>query len=316
MKATHMGIAEDTEGAWSRDASGHHATGNAVINCNPPKFFSWMHRRSKNAKVKMFMNRISMKLYLTIISIIFLYLFLFSSILSAATFDIKPVRVEFTDKVRLEKLVIKNVSDTDFPVQVHVYEWSQNEKGEDVYGETQDIVVFPKIMTIKKGEERYIRLGANVFPGIKEKTYRVYVEEMPSETKEQQGATVRLFMKVGIPIFITPPNKIEDKAEIESLSMDKGKIQVKVKNSGNSHFIVTGINVRGMNAEGQEAFNRSIGGWYILSGMDKAYETDVPSGACGNISSYDIELKTSKATIKKNLTADKSMCGNVAEIAN
>jgi len=262
------------------------------------------------------MNQINRKLYLIAISVMFLCLFLITSMLSAASFDIKPVSVEFNDKVRLEKLVIKNVSDTDFPVQVHVYEWSQNEKGEDVYRETQDIVVFPKIMTIKKGEERYVRLGANVLPGIKEKTYRVYVEEMASEAKEQQGSNIRLFMKVGIPIFITPHNKIDDKAEIESLSLDKGKIQLKVKNSGNSHFIVTGIDVHGLNAEGQEAFNRTIAGWYILSGMEKSYETDVPPGACGNISSYDIELKTSKTTIKKNLPADKSMCGNVAEMAN
>jgi fimbrial chaperone protein len=311
-----MGIADDTEGAWSRDASGHQTTSNEVIQCNPPTVFPGKHLGLGKTKGEILMYRINRKLYITVILVLFLCLFLFSSMLSAATFDIKPVRIEFNDKVRLEKLVIKNVSDIDFPVQVHIYEWSQNEKGEDVYRETQDIVVFPKIMTIKKGEERYIRLGANVLPGAKEKTYRVYVEEMASGTKEEQGATVRLFMKVGIPIFITPPNKIEDKAEIEGISMVKGKIQIKVKNAGNSHFIVTGINVRGLNDAGQEAFVRSIAGWYILSGMDKTYETEVPPGACGNIGSYDIELKTSKTTIKKNLPADKSMCGDVTEMAN
>jgi fimbrial chaperone protein len=246
----------------------------------------------------------------------FFCILLFQSILWTASFDIKPVRIELNDKIRMEKLVIKNVSDVDFPLQVHVYEWSQNENGEDVYRETQDIVVFPKILTIKKGEERFIRLGANTLPGIKEKTYRVYVEEMASETAEQQGATIRLFMKVGIPIFITPPEKKEDQAEINGIAMDKGKIKVKVRNSGNSHVIVTGIGVRGLNAAGGEAFNRSIAGWYVLSGMEKSYETDIPPNECGLISSYDIELKTSKTTVTRHMPVDPSMCGKVITIAN
>jgi P pilus assembly chaperone PapD len=88
----------------------------------------------------------------------------------AASFDIKPVRLELSKETPLEKLVIKNVSDKEFPLQVRVYEWNQNEKGEDVYTETDDIIVFPKIMTIKCDEERYIRVGSKVVPGTTEKT--------------------------------------------------------------------------------------------------------------------------------------------------
>jgi fimbrial chaperone protein len=253
--------------------------------------------------------------YLIFVPALLLGLFIFNSMLFAASFDIKPVRIDLNDKVRLEKLVIKNVSDADFPIQVRVYEWNQNEKGEDLYSETQDIVVFPKIMTIKVGEERFIRLGANVMPGAKEKTYRVYVEEMASETAEQKGSTIRLFMKVGIPIFINPPNKIEDKAELESISMNQGKILMKVKNAGNAHFIVTSIDVHGLNAEGQETFNRSIAGWYILSGMGKSYEMEIPTGVCDGIHSYNIEIKTSKATVKSHLPVNPSMCGKSVAMA-
>ncbi len=241
-------------------------------------------------------------------------LFLFCLPACAANFDIQPIRIDLNNKTRLSKLVIKNVSETDFPIQARAYEWSQNEKGEDVYRETQDIIVFPKIMTIAKGEERFIRLGTNVVPGLKEKTYRVYVEEMPSDTTRKEGATIRLFMKVGIPVFIAP-TKSEEKADIEGIFVSGGKIQLKVKNSGNSHFIVTGISLLGLNAKGQESFNRHIGGWYLLSGSEKVYETEMPPDSCNAIDQLDIELKTTKTTVRKQFRVEKSMCQSPVETA-
>jgi fimbrial chaperone protein len=226
----------------------------------------------------------------------------------AANFDIQPVRVEFSDKVRLSKLTIKNVSENEFPIQIKVYEWSQNEKAEDIYKETPDVIIFPKILTIAKAEERIIRLGINAAPGIKEKTYRIYIEEIPSATLPKDGPSVRLFMKVGIPVFVIP-QKTEDKAELNDISMDRGKIQMKVKNAGNSHFIVTGVSVRGQNANGDEVYNRDISGWYLLNGSEKMYETEVPANDCNAISNFNIELKTSKSVIKKQLHIDKNMCG-------
>jgi fimbrial chaperone protein len=234
-------------------------------------------------------------------------LILSCSLLPAANFDIQPVRIELNDKARLGKLTIRNVSETDFSIQARVYEWNQNEKGEDVYKETQDIILFPKILTIAKGEERYIRLGTNVQPGAKEKTYRVYVEEMPSNAPQKEGSNIRLYMKVGIPIFIRPP-VVEDKVEMDNISMNNGKIHIKVKNAGNSHFVVTGINISGKNALGQESFNRDISGWYLLSGSEMIYETNVPQDCCGAISEFNIELKTSRATVKKQLRVEKAMC--------
>jgi fimbrial chaperone protein len=234
-------------------------------------------------------------------------LFLSYQPLYAASFDIQPVRIELTDKARLGKLTIRNVSENELSVQVRAYEWNQNETGEDVYKDTSDVIVFPKIMTIAKGEERFIRLGTNVRSGVKEKTYRVYIEEIPSSASDKEGTNIRLFMKVGIPLFLKP-SVPEDKAEIDTVSMNEGKIRIKVKNSGNSHFIVTGINISGQNTSGQESFNRDISGWYLLSGSEKVYETDIPKDCCGEISNFNIELKASKIVVKKQLRVDKTMC--------
>ncbi len=226
---------------------------------------------------------------------------------SAANFDIYPVRVELNAKNRLAKLSIRNVSQTGFPVQVRAYEWTQNEKGEDVYRETQDIIVFPKIMTIAPNEERFIRLGSNVAPGANEKTYRIYIEEMPAASAAAEGANIRLYMKVGVPVFIAPI-KTEDKVDIEQIAVSEGTFRLKVKNTGNTHFIVTGINLRGLDADGLEPFTREIGGWYLLSGTEKVYETQIPPDPCTALTRLAIELKTSRTTINKELPLEPAMC--------
>ena len=226
---------------------------------------------------------------------------------NAANFDIQPVRIELNSSTRLGKLVIRNVSETDLPIQVRAYEWSQNENGEDVYRETQDIIVFPKIMTIGKNEERFIRLGSNVRSEGREKTYRVYVEELPLDTSANDGANVRLFMKIGVPVFVAPV-KDEGRVDIEAISMNEGKVRLKVKNVGNVHSIVTGVSLRGHDSRGQESFTREIAGWYLLSGTEKIYESNVPSNPCVDLTGLNIELKTNRATIRKEFPVEKSMC--------
>jgi fimbrial chaperone protein len=234
----------------------------------------------------------------------------------AANFDIQPIRIFLDEKVKLEKLIIKNVSDVEFPLQIKVFEWSQNEKGEDVYSETKDIITFPKMLTIKTGEERFIRIAAKVPQGNREKTYRIYVEEMPAPVSgdEEQGATVNLFMKIGIPVFINP-TKIEANADIEGIEMTNGLLKIKVRNTGNKHFIVTGINIRGEKNDGKEPFSRDIGGWYLLNGSAKVYETFIPQEICGSLTTLSVALKTNQTTVKKDIPIDMTMCGQ-REIAS
>ncbi|MBN1382720.1 MAG: molecular chaperone [Deltaproteobacteria bacterium] len=248
------------------------------------------------------------------VGVFFSAVFCLCSQATAASFDIKPIRIFLDEKVRLEKLIIKNVSDTKFPIQIKAYEWSQNQKGEDVYSETRDIITFPKILSIDKGQEKIIRIGTNVRPAKIEKTYRIYVEEMPVPDKDNSGTKIRLFMKVGIPVFINPV-KIDNRPEIEDMEVVNGKLKVTVINKGNTHFVVTGVAVRGANDEGKELFARDIGGWYLLSGTQKIYETDIPPEACGAISNLRVVLKTSKATVEKNIIMAKDMCRLVDDIA-
>lgn len=231
-----------------------------------------------------------------------------------ASFDINPVRLEFTNENQLEKLSIKNLSESDFTIQIRAYEWRQNEAGEDVYTETGDIIVFPKMTTIKRGEESYIRLGTKVVSGKTEKTYRVYIEEMPSGPSENRGASIRLYTKVGIPVFVRPPAP-ESRIEIEDISMQDGNIGIRVRNGGNSHFILTGVRIQGSDESGAVTFDREIGGWYHLSGTGKVYSTSIPAEVCSGIRNFSIEVQTKNKTLTKQIPVTVNICRDEAETA-
>ncbi len=246
------------------------------------------------------------------LSSIFLFwlgaLFLLTGTADGASFEIQPIKVFFNARTRTEKLTIRNVSDSDLSLQIAAFKWSQDKEGKDIYEETAEIVIFPRILKIPKGEEKLIRVGTTLGPALREGTYRVYVEELPVEDPQSEGVGLRITMKVGIPVFISP-EKADGKAEVESLSMEKGKTAVRVKNTGNSHFIVTSLKVTGRNDQGAEIFSKDFGGWYLLSGVARTYETDIPYPACSKLAKIGVTIKTTRNSVQEELKVTRGMCG-------
>jgi len=105
------------------------------------------------------------------------------------------------------------------------------------------------------------------------------------------------------------------RVEIENVSMNAGILDVKVLNSGNTHFMVTGIHVQGFDASGNASFERDIGGWYLLSGMEKVYSTRIPPEVCRGIRNLNIEVQTKETTLTQQLPLEGDLCGNPAETA-
>lgn len=229
---------------------------------------------------------------------------------AAANFDIKPIKIFLDPQSKIEKLTLKNINEETLTVQIKGYQWTQNEKGQDVYQETRDLILFPKITTIKKEEEKIIRIGTNLNSGSTEKTYRIFVEEIPSgEKMETKGSTIHMYMKIGVPVFISPVKKVE-KGTIEAVNIQKGKAEIKVQNNGNLHFMVNVVQIQGVDGQGKDIFSTAVDGWYILSGESKAYEIAIPQEVCKNITRLNIEVKTNNNHIFKELApVEKPMCG-------
>lgn len=225
----------------------------------------------------------------------------------AGEWSVSPIRLDLSKDVKSGVITVSNSGDTKVHLQIRATEWVQDAEGKDSYEETSDIIFFPKIMTLEKHEEKVIRTGIKVPSINKEKTYRLFIEEIP-EPRKAEGATVAIALRFGVPIFIAP-QKAEVKGVIAALELNKGVLSSVVKNSGNTHFMISSIDIKGKNDKGEDIFSKELSGWYLLNGSSRTYSTDIPQDKCTDLEKVSIEVKTKEEiSFNGKLDVDKAMC--------
>lgn len=224
----------------------------------------------------------------------------------AANWGVSPTRIELGINEKSDIVKVSNEGDENLQVQIKVSEWSQDADGKDRYSDTSGIIYFPKIMILDKNEERIIRVGIKLPATAREKTYRLFVEEIPKpKSKEITGITMST--RFSVPIFVKPI-KEEPGGKVERLILSNGILNIGIKNSGNIHFRIASINISGTDAKGEKVFSKEIAGWYLLSGVSRQYSETVPKDICTAIKSLDIEVTTDRSTFTGKLDVDKTMC--------
>lgn len=246
------------------------------------------------------------RLTLLTFSCFFIFFLLLPEKVFPVNFTVNPVRIFFDGRNRTNILTIKNEDEESVTLQLRAYAWKQDEKGENIYSPTKDIIFFPKIVTIKKGEEKIIRLGTNLSRDEHEQTYRLYIEEIPGPGTTESTA-VRIIMKVGVPIFISPL-KVDAQGSIEKKELQKGKLYFEVKNNGNVHFIIRAVNVKGNDASGKEVFKTAIGGGYLHGGSSKGFTVEIPTENCLKMNNLEINIDTDRLSLIEKLNVLKEMC--------
>jgi len=224
----------------------------------------------------------------------------------AVNFSISPIRVFFDASQKTNTLTIKNESDEPVTLQLKAVEWGQDEDARSVYSPTRDIIFFPKLVSIEPNQKKLVRLGAGTAHTELEKTYRLFIEEIPQPGLSDTTA-VKIVMKVGVPVFIAPM-KDEVGGNIETISLLKSELSMKVRNEGNTHFTIRSIKVAGNNSFGEEVYSAEIGGGYVHGGKDKGFTIKIPEAKCLEMQTMNIEIKTDRLSLGKKLDVVKKMC--------
>ena len=227
----------------------------------------------------------------------------------AGEFSVTPIFVELGASVRSGVISVKNDGKDKLSFQLDAMEWTQDAAGKDQYAETRDLVFFPKIMTVEPDQEGVIRVGAKntVLPS--EKTYRLFIQELPGATtnSEAGGVQIKVLVRFGAPIFVGPV-KAQDGLKIEGLSLAKGALNFSVRNTGNRHQIVQDIQLKGADASGKQVYALTLADRYLLAGTTKAYASSVATDQCSKIASLEVEVKTDKAGATHKLDVSRAMC--------
>jgi fimbrial chaperone protein len=245
----------------------------------------------------------SLIFYLTVFSLVSLFL---APLSLAGDWKVSPIRIDLDKNAKSGAVRIVNEGDERLTVQMKAMEWTQDAEGKDIYTDTEDIIFFPKLMTIEKQEERILRAGIKIPAVAKEKTFRLFVEEIP-EPKGSEGVNVAIAIRFGVPIFVKPL-KVEAKGEIEKVEFSKGVAAAAIKNTGNIHFMINAVNFRGKNDKGEEIFAKDINGWYLLSGSSRIYSEKIPKEICKDLSKIEVQVATDKLNLSGKTDVDTAMC--------
>jgi len=234
---------------------------------------------------------------------------------NASDFQVQPTTIELSAKVKSGVFSVINNGSEKIDFQVSLQEWSQDEKGKDVLTDTNDIVFFPKIMSVEPNSQRAVRIGLKVPPSAREKTYRLFVQEIPTPKNKQDievkdkniKAGVTIAFRFSMPIFVKPL-KPQEGYVFDRIEMSNGVVKAVVKNTGNVHIKTRAVKFSGKDAEGKEIFSKEIAGWYILNGLSFPYEAEIPKDICGKVAKVEVSAQTEDNIIFGNLNVQKSMC--------
>jgi fimbrial chaperone protein len=225
---------------------------------------------------------------------------------SAGEWKVVPIRLELGRGTKTGIIKITNNGEETLNLQMEAMEWSQDPEGKDRYLKTADIIFFPKIMAVAGGEERTLRAGIKIPSAAREKTYRLFIEEIP-ESRESGGASVAVAIRFGVPIFIQPLEE-EIRGEIQKLDLKGGVLGAAVANTGNVHFRIRTLKVVGLDSSGGEVFTEETEGWYLLAGASRIHLVTIPEEACPRTAVIEVEVNTDKNTFNDRVDVDRGGC--------
>lgn len=210
----------------------------------------------------------------------------------AGSFQVQPTLVELRGG-RPEQVVITNQKSTAVRFHVKAFAWSETEAGTMRLAPTGDIVVYPSLFTVAPGAGRAIRLGATVRSGAAEKSYRVFIEELPPLRRAaSRSIDIKIRTRIGIPVFVTPTSAAP-RGDIEA-SLSGRRLRLALRNRGNVRARVSEISVGGRAADGSLLFERKTPGWYVLAGTRRRYQLELGDAECRGLAELVIAATTDR----------------------
>lgn len=227
----------------------------------------------------------------------------------AGEWQVSPTRITFTKETKSSIITVKNVSKEPITITANAMEWTQDDFGKDQYSPTKDLVFFPKVVVVKPGESRVIRLGVRV-PAVKtEKSYRFFIKEEPSP-QAAKNRTVAVVMQFAIPVFSKPLQE-EFKWNYEDVAYVEGVLSFLLTNSGNVYFRTADVTYSGRNKEGDEIFQGQITeNSYLLSGSTRKLSFYLSADRCAAIHTLQINVSTDPEPLTKSIELNQDMCSS------
>ncbi|WP_242343675.1 fimbrial biogenesis chaperone [Anaeromyxobacter terrae] len=197
----------------------------------------------------------------------------------AGDLDVSPVNVELSGGARTALMSLRNGGGAPARYQIRAYRWAQKPDGAMDLSPTRELAVFPPLLELAAGEARSLRIGTDVAPAAAERTWRIFIEELPRAESAEDAAHVRVLTRIGVPVFLAPTARVE-RGELAFLGRDGSRVRFALRNPGTVRLRPRSVSLALVAADGARLFERSLEAWYVLAGGERVYEVEVPAEAC------------------------------------
>ncbi len=192
----------------------------------------------------------------------------------AASVGIAPVRVTFETGDRSQVVELTNRGSEPVSMQADPRLWLQDPDGNDLYSDTDDLLVVPRIFSIDPGASQIVRIG-RVDPGAErqEKSYRVFFTQLAPATTT--GPQLQFRLRLAIPVFMMPKDRAAPKLEMMRAGHTEEGFEVVLHNSGTSHIQVLELDAEPLGELSPDATSSIVGG-YLLPGTTRRFLLPIP----------------------------------------
>jgi len=199
--------------------------------------------------------------------------------LLAGAFTVSPVQVVLSGRRMSAMVRVVNESADVARLQVTAFAWEQAPDGEMRLSPTEDLVFFPALFELAAGGDRSVRIGVTAAAQGVERSYRVFFEELPAPASESTAPTVRMLLRMGVPVFVEPAGPRRTSA-IAGVTLAASELSWTVRNTGNAHFTLEHVTVEGLDDNSAQVFRRQFEGWYVLAGGERAFGLKLGDDEC------------------------------------
>lgn len=226
-------------------------------------------------------------------------LLLSSSLAVASGLQVSPTSLSLQARESASGLTLSNTGDNIIHAQVRVYQWLQDEKG-DQLTLSRGLLASPPMIELKPGEKQLIRIIRAKAPpqgaGAVEAAYRVMVNELPLKSATQKTG-LQFALSYSLPVFVQPVEVTKTSPQLQwstHLQPDGKEVKLRVSNTGNGHAQLAGlsfINTAGTSTD----INPGLLG-YVLPGSTMNWTLKIPPSTLTAGGKFKVMLNGTQTT--------------------
>ena len=225
----------------------------------------------------------------------------------AVGIEVTPVLVELTRAEPRSMLVVKNLGDGPTRYELTVSAWDQAPDGQMRLAPAPEIIVYPPLLEVAAKDERKIRISTTAAFGSKEKSYRMFIRELPPPETPAEKGTVRFLTKVGIPVFLLPA-RLDLRAEITAAA-HAGRIAITLRNTGNTRLSPGKLKIELLGADGKPVSFAEADVWYVLAGGERVLDVKLPAEGCARARYVDVTAAVGDGSVRARVETPGGVCG-------